>query len=288
MNTSEDRDKLVDDAVHKLRELGQKWNDRLTLDNRWFSERYLKGEIEIGLILGKNGGQDSPYLAAVLKNTQSSIGLQPNRSIDHELLCVAGQDAIQPDSHVAALKAGNVRSFEGLNGVERLPRRHNSAEREGSYKQETVLVEIVQLMEYPKHTVPTLVRLDGLKEFYESRAELLFFGKVSGFVFGRSLADGKLSPLVRLPSVGFVCLPRQMIECASQIVECVPGNEGERDGCIASHFDPMDFVSRLRVTLDSESIRVLVPECPHSRFKILDVLVGPFDFRPDADQPVGS
>jgi hypothetical protein len=47
MNTSEKRDELIDDIIDKLRKLGQKWNDRLTLDNRRFSERYLKGQIEV-------------------------------------------------------------------------------------------------------------------------------------------------------------------------------------------------------------------------------------------------
>jgi hypothetical protein len=274
---------LVDDAVNKLRRLGQKWNDRLTLDNRRFSERYLKGEIEIGFILCKNGSQDSPYLAAILKNAESSVGLQTDGSVDHKLLRVADKDAIQPDFRAAALNAGEMRSLEGPDGIKRLPCRHNGAESESCHKQETVLVEIVQLVEYPKYLVPTLVRLNGRKELYKSRAELLFFGKVSGFIFGRSLANWKVRPSVRGSTVGLVCPPRQMIQCTSQVVDSVSGNQGEGDGGLASNLDLMDFISRLRVILDSEFIRILVPECLHSGFEIFDVLVGSFDFRPYPD-----
>jgi hypothetical protein len=239
--------------------------------------------IEVGLIFRKNGSQDSSYLCAILKNAKGAIGLQSDRSVDQKDLRIVSHNLSDSGLHTSALNAGDEEALKGESGIKRFPCGHNFLERKGCHKQETVLVEIVQLVEYPNHLVSTLVRLDRLKELYEPRAELLFLGKACGFVFGRRIADGKLRFTVRLPAVGFMCLPRQMIECASQVMECVPGNEGEGDRCLASDFDAMDFISRLRVILDSESIRILVPECPHSRFEIVDVLVGPFDFRPDVD-----
>jgi len=42
MNELEERNELVDDAVHKMRQLMEKYKDSLSLDNLRLSEHYLK------------------------------------------------------------------------------------------------------------------------------------------------------------------------------------------------------------------------------------------------------
>src|SRR6266446_8204917 len=76
MSDSEERTEAVSHALNELRELGQKWNDRLTTDNLRLRERYGTGEIEIivhvewrPIVPGK-----SKRFCAVLQNGEPAHG----------------------------------------------------------------------------------------------------------------------------------------------------------------------------------------------------------------------
>src|SRR5207253_2444719 len=47
MTPSQERRELIDDSIDKLQQFFEQWNNRLTIDNLRFAERYAKGEIEI-------------------------------------------------------------------------------------------------------------------------------------------------------------------------------------------------------------------------------------------------
>lgn len=47
MNELQERNELVGHALGKLREMHQKWTDRLTINNLRLGDRYLEGEIEV-------------------------------------------------------------------------------------------------------------------------------------------------------------------------------------------------------------------------------------------------
>src|SRR5947209_925734 len=66
----EERTEAVNDALDKLRKLGQKWDDRPTLDNLRLSERYGVGEFEVIVHLQRRAAvpREAVKLCAVLKN----------------------------------------------------------------------------------------------------------------------------------------------------------------------------------------------------------------------------
>src|SRR5262245_36103219 len=73
-------EKQVDDAVNKARQLMEKWKNRLTLDNRRFGERYLKGDLELHILLKICGATDTGEFCAILKvATQDKSGTYGQR-----------------------------------------------------------------------------------------------------------------------------------------------------------------------------------------------------------------
>jgi hypothetical protein len=260
MNRSEKRDELVDDTVHKMRKLFQKWNDRLAPDNLRLSERYLKGDLEVQVLFRWHRGQEPTYFCAIFCRRHCSVWLETPAPVSF---------------------AAELNSYH-LDSVEIAAHRHH-AHAESGDDQEMMLVVNVELMECPKSIVPSLVRLGSLNEIYRSRTHSLYLGRRFGFVFGRSITDREASLLGRCASICFDQLPSQVVERCPQIVNCITNDESEIVGSISTNLDPKDFVSRVRIVLDERSIRVTVPKDLHSPFEIVDVLFGPFDFRPDAD-----
>jgi hypothetical protein len=76
-------------------------------------------------------------------------------------------------------------------------------------------------------------------------------------------------------------LPGEMIERGSECVDHIAGNQENVDRNVEVIPDYEDLVSGLRVALGDDVIWVGLTKTLDSRFKIRDVLFGPFDFRPD-------
>src|ERR1700722_718705 len=70
------------DAVHKMRHLMEEWNNRLTLNNLRFTERYIKGDLDIHILIHRDGSLETAYYCAVLKYWNGAIGLDAERPID--------------------------------------------------------------------------------------------------------------------------------------------------------------------------------------------------------------
>lgn len=260
MSESQKQDELVDDAVNKTRQLMEKWKNRLTLDNLRLSERYLKGEITIFIFWNVRGADQPNNLCAVFQYGERPVRLPADRSTEVDLEGHLG--------HIAPHIDG------GSN---------NATDSTSSDKQEMMLVHNVKVVEFPEIPIPTVVRLDRVDEAFRSRVDSLYFSPITGFVFGRSIVDGKARLSSRRTPIGLDQLPREVVKSAPQVVDSVSGDQSETMGDRDSLLNPMDFFSSLGIVLDSESVRCLIPKRLHRRVEIVNVLVGPFDFCPDAD-----
>ena len=240
---SEERDELVDDALHKARQLTEQWKNRLTLDNLRLSERYLEDGIEF--LLRLRGAKEPDDFYAVLHHD-------------------AGGGVPEGGQHPSAAMP-DISRCDCIHGRE----------------QEAVLVGVVQFMEFPESIIPTLVRLESADEVFRRRAHSLYFSLNRGFVLGGSLVDRKLGLVVRGSAGGLHQLPSKVTETAAQLVDGLSRDDGEFQGWLTRAPRYIESVSRLRVVLGKDTIRVGAAEGADPGVELIDVVFGPFDFCPD-------
>src|SRR5687767_2875202 len=69
IQTSEERIKAQNEAIHKVRKLLEQWKDRLTVRNMRLCERYLNGELKILVYLTRElGSGDAANYHAIVRN----------------------------------------------------------------------------------------------------------------------------------------------------------------------------------------------------------------------------
>lgn len=276
MNESQERNELVDHALDKLHKLGQKWNNRLELNNLRLTERYLIGEIEILVHIrwwSARPGYSHDFCAVLKGNGDHTCGMNDGRVMSFRNESVN----FSPDSrgHRIQNRMIGEAKTEPLNSI-------------GDDEQDTVFVGIVQLADDPKRSIPSLVRLDSLHTTYCLRSDSLYLSLGSIFKFGSSFIRGvekrEGNPCNRLIAVGLNQSASEMVERASQAINCVSDNQGELQGQWL--LKAKDAVAGLRVLLTPDQIWAAFSKGSDPAFQITNVVFGPFDFRPDADKPV--
>jgi hypothetical protein len=263
MNTDlQIRDESVHSRVNEIRQLMQKWNDRLTLDNLRLSERYLKDGLEIHISF--RTCRSASDFCAIFQYWNDPAGTGRSRAEHGDL------SGGPPEGEVR--RKNNVVRFLSVNG----------------HEQSAVLVDVVKLVEFPEiASITTLVRLNSVHETYNLRANSLYHSSTVGFVFGRSLANGEVRSSGNIP-IGFDQLPSQMVQTATQLAERFASNNRELLGDVGANFNVINDLASIRILLSSETIRFGIAESAKPAFQVRDVLIGPFDFRPDASQSVSG
>jgi hypothetical protein len=266
-NNSKDSGELIDDLIDEAGKLLEEWENRLTLDNLRLSERYLEGELELLVRLKFIASGNSANFCAVLKYGESLARVKA-RNIK-----------------VGEFDEGNIPDSP-LGRRPPIPTEYRDASTKCDDKQEAVFIDVVKVMEFPERIIPTLIGLERIEEAFRSRRHSLYFSSILGFVFVSSLADGKAGLIAGCATAGLDQLPSQMIKSAPQLIQNLSDCHGDYAGDRGADLHPIASLSGLRIMLDSQSIRIDLAEGLQPAFKVTDVLFGPFDFRPDADQPV--
>jgi len=157
-----------------------------------------------------------------------------------------------------------------------------------------------EVVQTPEGVVPSLVRLEAVDHFYGTRMHSLYYSRRLGFVFGRTLAkreSGALESNFALGSridnsLGFCPgslpvsldkLPSQVVETAPQVVDSVPSDQSEICGRLLSDLNVKYKLTGLLVLIAQKSIWVALSKDLDARFKIMDVVFGPVNLRPDTD-----
>jgi hypothetical protein len=141
-----------DDTFDHFRQLEECWNDRLTFENLRLPERYCKGELRLLIYIRiAVSGKDPVDLCAVLQRERTLCEGRPGRldSVDYWL------------PHVG--KHGS--EVQGDIGVGARDR-----------KQEPVFVDVVKLIEYPEHIIPTVILESGAFDCSSEAADALLTG----------------------------------------------------------------------------------------------------------------
>jgi hypothetical protein len=253
----QERLELADDPVHKLRKLMDKWKDRLAPNNLRFAERYLKGEIEIRVHYRpvKQSAEGAEF-CAIFKNLGIGGVVRHLEGDVSRITC--GSSELKEAAHVP----------------------------ESNNQQEAVFVEVVELVEFQEVIAPALVRLNRVDEAYRSCAHSLYLSRSSGYVIGRSLVNRKAGILGRCLPVSLNELPSQVIERAAEVVNNISEDQRKRDWRAGDDFCLESIRSGLRIALKDKSVRIGITEQLASTIELADVVIGPFDFCVDADEPV--
>lgn len=163
-----------------------------------------------------------------------------------------------------------------------------------------MLVHVVKSMEPPEGVIPSFVWLHCVDAVYSLLPHSPHF---CCFETGRPILIGAPSDGEFGSGSGHV--PRglhepagQVVKGASQVVQGVPGNQGNLHRERLQSIDVVDALRHVRLVLKSDAVWFGAEETVKGRLEILDVLFGPFDLpdhaeaspghgREDSSNPIG-
>lgn len=260
MSALEKRNELVDDALNQLRQLGQKWQDRLTIDNLRLDERYLVEQLNIWVYLERPWrGTTREFLAIFHYLGSRTLGTLPQH---------------------CKIERGDQAKGHSRRGIKT---NHVSSQPECGDNQQAVLVDIVKLVKSPDVAVPTLVRLCRFDELQQIWRDTVYYSWVNGLIFLGGLADRVSGPVCRRLPIGLNQLPDQVIQGGTQVMHSVTDDGGNTDRDLLSDLKPVNALSGLRIEIDTDSIWISGAESLPFGIKIADVFFGPFDLGPNTE-----
>jgi hypothetical protein len=264
---AEQRREKLDEALDKLDELVERWNQRLTLDNLDLAKRYLKNELRVHLHLRyrvvSEAGRDSVDYCAIF---QRECFLEPHHFSgppNHlfEVAFVSGREGVEKPVQRECVDGARVRHAYG--------------------HQELVFVRDVELVEPPERVACSLVRFGFLDEVHRNLRHSLYLSNVVGFKNIGTLEDGESGIVgdALAPSADY--LTNEQIEGGTEIVNTISGDGAPQERRLFGDFDPVDQISRMRLVIMNDSVRLVLLEPLVSGLEVTEVMFGPFDLYPN-------
>lgn len=249
--------KDIDNALDEIDELLERWNNRLSVKDLRFAERYFNDRMELGLVYVRRAAPVGEQYCAVF-NRNSVTGLEGQAREADRLVSEAGKH--------------KVRHKDGL-GMHRQNR-----------DEESVLVDDVETVQLPKRfaAIRSTVRLQTIHQTASCRTDavellpcvLPELRPVPTYWEGRIIIGD--AALLTNKSIG------QEIEGGAKIVNTVTNNAAPLGVDSLRDPEPVDFVSSLRIYLDENAILISLPEQFDGLFKIIKVFFGPANLYADA------
>lgn len=224
--------------------MGERWNDRLTLPPTDLIERYIRGELQLGLRCQWKPGKPLPF----------HLFIERVSAADHE------------------------RAERGeFEGDVRVPRAND----QGKSLVFVLAVKIVQNRQRIVRRIRSVVRLEPINQGDGIlRGDSLYLSTVSGqFLFCRRLdfGDGKTNPSLMTGSIVVVREhPCNVIERGSQMMCNLSGQDSEpgRDTSFCVELDK--FLGSLLFVLTEASFRAFIKKGDNLGIEVLDSFIGPF------------
>lgn len=248
--TLEEWDELGRKGVYNVRQLFEQAKNHISLSNLRLRERYLNREIELLVHVRQIGHSgNTPEFCAVIRNGAEERHSKSERR-------AAGR-SISRESH-------------GCGGFQI-----------SDDKQQIVLVGNVKLVKFPEIVTSSFVWLGSLNDVYRTRMDSLYYSRISYFVSGSYLVNRKCGTPRDYISIGLDQLARHMVKSTSHVVDGIAGDEGKLNRRPGDLLNPIDSLKYLRIIIDDESIRIGFEESSLGCLELIDVVFGPFDFRPN-------
>lgn len=245
-----DRLETLDDSKNKLRELFERWDNRLTLQGKSLVEQYISGRLSLVvdvdfIAFGNAGAPTNGDIGVVELNRQRALDNEGTRFVFYM----------------------NVRQCRNVE--------HGN--------EQFVFVENIEVVKSADRVIPSLVRLYNvnyvLPEF--SGEAFMYYSILASFYKFLPRAVGlewkaDVSEALGGTSLGHNVADQQ-IECASEIVNSVANNGGRIFRNSSQHSELQDVLFGIRIVLNDKFVEVSLNECLKDRVKLKDVLIGPFD-----------
>src|ERR1700722_10836519 len=257
----EQRPEVGHDVADKIRHTLERFENRITLNNPRFAERYIKQEIYL-LVHFRIGGINKEFVAYLEREHPvggSEIEFNRGRLRESVFLHERGEYSPTMCSDVHGTECGT----------------HGN--------QQAVLVGAVESMEPPEGVIPSLVWFDSVDGVYGVLPHSMYFSVHSGLVFRGVIENRKVNML------GVGGIPRsdskqpigQMVKRTSEVMKGISRDTGDIERDRLNIDEEIDQLSRLRITLGRDFIGATVLKSEDCRLQLLDMLVGPFDFKAD-------
>jgi hypothetical protein len=245
-----------DDPVDKIREIMERFQCRFTADNPRIVERYI--DIESMILLHFTVDGFGEEYVAQFERFISRDSDEVTERIPEDLTTSVGQEA----------------------------REATPSEVGVSRQQERVLVSIVQLVQLPKCvTLPSFIRLGRVDSIYSRLPNALYLSS-TGWVMAGKCTNWKGETFERGGRRSGIGLQEQLandvVQTGSEAVQCIGGDRLQLRGEIIDPRNVVTALSRVRVFLESNAIRIGVLEGFEGQIKILNVLFGPCNFGENA------
>lgn len=263
------------DAIHHSDE---RFENRFTLRNPQFAERYLKAEAHL-LVLCKFGHIPGEFIAC-FERAQGVVGSE------HQ---VGGPDLVVGDRFSRVIEDAPHHRFVNE------PRKVDGSEGRSNGYDEAVLVDVVKLMELPERVIPSLVRFGRVDSVYGSLRHALYFSFARGFVLRGTvgvndretnipnLFDGEGHAMRIDKPAKLNEVESQVIQGGPEIRQNVARDSGDSNGNVRYASEIInDSAGKLRIGLGLDFIRVGVAEGTDCEIEISDVLFGPVNFNANA------
>jgi len=227
-------------ARHELRQIMQRWDDRLTIENLSFAENYIEGRLS--LICDIEVGVSRYHI----------------------------QFSSLPNNKVNELKAITSLVFGTC---------PNKSGDRGDGDQQLMFVHDVEVVKCAQGVIPSLVRFYRIDDNVDDgTGRSLYFPAIDGFYkFVTRVPKVELRLPVGCVSSQGDDLVSHQVQGRAQVVNCIANNQGNFTGHLLSGLELQDIISTIRVSLDVKTIEVRLEKCQENALKLIDVLVGPFD-----------
>jgi hypothetical protein len=265
----EDRPKWLQESLDSIGVLVERGNQRLALDNLALAERYLEGELRVLVHFVEFSEGDFVERCAVFERKQPVGGFDRDGVVGN-LVSEVGRE---------------YGAFLFRHGVERLPHELADVHPETAVgatdrNDEAVLIAPIKFMELPEQVVPASVGLCGPDEFDRLVTNAVYFSQTFGFKLSGAIRDRESVLGSGFDLVGSQKLVDEQVEGRSQVMDDVAKGGPPAEWRIGKDVDCPDPLFGLRVVVGSDFVGAFFPEVLDLRLQILDVLFGPFDFRP--------
>ena len=231
----------LDYARDELRELMQRWDDRLTAQGLSLVKAYVKGRCSVALYLDIGTGSERAYVNYSATTDDESTA----------------RERYTADPRIDVSECGN-----------------------GRYRyQQSVLIRNVETVKCVDGVIPSFVRLYGIDDQIDDVGPGdLYLSAIYGVhKFLPRISKRKVRPSIRGSSGERYDLASQEIESRTQIVDRVPDNERNFAWHGLGLLELDNVLARVEIFLNAETAEVRIQEIGEHPIKLVDMLIGPFD-----------
>lgn len=159
--------------------------------------------------------------------------------------------------------------------------------------EETMLVNVIRLMEKPEPILPTLVRFETVDMTNRyGMNEALYLSASLGYVVRkvppyREPKSGRFAK-VNVGMSDFSKLVDNMVEGTSKVLEDIPGDRENLERRRLQRCEISRLLPGLLIEVGSNYCRVFTPEFLRPRLKIIEMMLGPIGLHPDTENALKS